>query len=527
MPEFTGHRDLRTYLRILWRWKLVFLFFVIAAPAVAYWIEHGKPKTYRSTALVGINQASVNTALISGGGSFSTSNVTAIAELVTTSPVAEAAAQLLASHPNPGAIASEVSASGDPVTNFLTISVVDQSPTRAAAIANAFAHAIAFNRRDAAISQINTAIRGIQAQLATLSRHDKATRPGLENQLSQLRAAKTTQGSEAALLQQATPSATPIGPHERRSIELALLIGVLLGLGAVVLAENADRRLRSPGDLEGMTELPTLAAIAPSAFSKKLVTRPEDDEAFNMLRTALTYFNLDRGLKSIVITSAGEKEGKTTIATRLALNVARAGQRVTLVDADLRRARVGPKLGVDASEGLGAVLAGDQHLADVLIPIPLEDAPGGRLTLVPAGDPQENPAALISSDAMMHVLKTLEARSDLVIIDTPAALAVSDPLPLMGLVSGVVLVARMNRSSRETIKRLQRIIVAAHGTLVGVVATGAPGGVGYDGYSPKHYSSRKPDRKSRFRRNEQPVSPPISLNGSSEGSESATVASSD
>jgi Mrp family chromosome partitioning ATPase len=85
-------------------------------------------------------------------------------------------------------------------------------------------------------------------------------------------------------------------------------------------------------------------------------------------------------------------------------------------------------------------------------------------------------------------LKGLEARSDLVIIDTPAALAVSDPLPLMGLVSGVVLVARMNKSSRVTIRRLQRIITAAHGTLVGVVATGAPAGAGYDHYSSKVYT---------------------------------------
>jgi capsular exopolysaccharide synthesis family protein len=230
-----------------------------------------------------------------------------------------------------------------------------------------------------------------------------------------------------------------------------------------------------------------------------------------MLRTAITYFNLDKGLQSIVITSAGEKEGKTTIATRLALNIARAGQRVVLVDADLRRAQVGPKFGLTASDGLGPVLAGKQHVSDALVPFPLEDAAGGRLSILPAGDTQDNPAALMSSDAMVHVLKGLEARSDLVIIDTPAALAVSDSLPLMGLASGVVLVARMNKSSRETIRRLQRMITAAHGTLLGVVATGAAAGAGYDHYSPTLYAKNGSRGRRLGRRRAKTDTPPAAV----------------
>jgi Mrp family chromosome partitioning ATPase len=93
----------------------------------------------------------------------------------------------------------------------------------------------------------------------------------------------------------------------------------------------------------------------------------------------------------------------------------------------------------------------------------------------------------MSSQAMEHVLRELENASDLVIIDTPAALAVSDPLPLMRSVSGVVLVARMNRSSRQTINRLQQIVESAHGKLLGVIATGTSVGPGYGHYYPKYY----------------------------------------
>jgi receptor protein-tyrosine kinase/non-specific protein-tyrosine kinase len=507
MPEFTGHRDLRAYIRILWRWKLLFLAFVVAVPIAAYLVERGKPNIYESSALVGINNATVNTALLGGGGSFSTSNVTAIAELVTTSPVARVAASLLHPPADPSTITGEVSASGDITTNFLTITAQDRSPARAAEIANAFAKAISLNRQDVAIGELHNAIVGIKAQLRHLSRTDTATRPSLEQQLSQLRAARSTQGSEAALLQPATPNPSPVGPHLRRAVELALLIGVLLGLGAVLLAENADRRLRTPDDLEGMTELPMLAAIAPSAFSGKLETSPGDDEAFQMLRTALMYFNVSRRLTSVMITSAGEKEGKTTIATRLALNLAHAGHRVLLVDADLRRAQVGPRFGIEAKAGFGAVLAGAWMLPTVLVNVPLEDPAEGSLTVLPAGPPPPNPAALLSSPDLARVLKELEAAADIVIIDTPAALAVSDPIPLMGLVSGVVLVARMNRSSRETTGRLRRMIESAGGTLVGVVATGVTSGQGYD-YSAKMYSPNGSHRGLRRRPKPDAVPPP-------------------
>jgi capsular exopolysaccharide synthesis family protein len=490
MPEFTGTKDLRSYVRMFLRWKWLFLFFVIAAPAAAYAIQSGKPKVYKSTALVGVNQETVNSALVSGGGSFSTANIQAVARLVTTTPVADIAASLMHPAANPNQILGEVSASGDTTTNFITISATDRSPTRAAGIANAFARAIGLNQQTAAVAQINSQISALEAQIAHLGSNDSGTKTQLQQQLSQLRAARYTQGNQAAVLQQATPSASPAGPHVRRSMEIALVIGLLLAFGAMSVAENMDRRLRTPEDLEHMTDLPLLAAIAPSAFSGDLHSAKEDEEAFHMLRTSLMYFNVEQPLESVLITSPGEKDGKTTVATRLAVATASAGLRVVLVDADLRRAQVSARLGLHPEAGLGAVIAGERSLSDALVEYRVNTEPDAtELRVLPAGPPPPNPAALISSEEMQRVLRELEADSDLVIIDTPAALAVSDPVPLMRNVSGVVLVARMNRSSRQTIRRLQRIVESAHGTLLGVVATGVSAGPGYEGYYPKYYYS--------------------------------------
>ncbi len=405
-------------------------------------------------------------------------------------------------------IVGNVSASADPTTNFITITANAGNPNQAAAIANAFAHALNVNEND------DTEPRSRPRSRTTRGRSRGSPH---EPELRVTTAAVAGRGNSPKAsangiteINPAVPNDTPTGPHPKRAAELGLVIGILLSFGALMLLDSLDRRLRSPDDLEEFTNLPLLAAIAPSAFARELETTPVDEEAFQTLRTSLTYFTVDKKVRSVLVTSPGEQEGKSTVAVRLALTCARAGLDVLLVDADLRRGGATAKLGLQPKLSLGLVLAEERPVETVLLDWPLGPDDTGRLRVLPAGPPPPNPAALLSSDAMRRLIQTLEDRADLVIIDTPAALAVSDAVPLMQRVSGIVLIARMNRSSRDTVRRLQKIIIAAHGNLLGAVATGVISGPGYERYTHTYYAPASAPQSRRGRRGRKDRSAPPS-----------------
>lgn len=479
--DSTGQQDLRTYLRIFWRWKFLFLGFVIVIPLGVYLLENSKPKIYQSSTLVQLQDVTQGVGV--SGGPVESGNLAAVARLVTTTPVIEVAAGIL--HQPPRSLA-EVSATADTNTGFITITTQDHDPARSAAVANAFAAALDRRQTEQANSVIDEQIRAVSRQLAATPRADPGERVSLTQQIAQLQALKGSSSARAEVIQTATPSMTPIAPETRRAVELALVIALLLGVGAVLLAENADRRLRTPEDVESLTGWPLLAAIPPTAFSPSQLEDPGDEEAFEMLRGALTYFNVERQLGRVAVISPMVGDGKTTVAVGLAFATARAGKRAILVDADLRRPQVCARLGLTATSGLGAVLAGEQALEDVMLEYPLEAPEGGRLLVVPAGSAPPNPAALLGSQAMYNVMEQLESQADLVVIDSVATLAVSDSLPLLRAASGCVAIVRMNRSSRAAVRRFQKTVTAAQGTVLGVVATGSPPAAG--GYAAYPYA---------------------------------------
>jgi capsular exopolysaccharide synthesis family protein len=259
-----------------------------------------------------------------------------------------------------------------------------------------------------------------------------------------------------------------------------VIVALLLAFGAVALAQGADRKIRDPSELEELTGKPLLSAVPRSAFGDE----PNDgaaEEAFQTLRASLTYFNVDREVKSVLITSPAQGDGKTTVATNLARAMARAGKDVILVDADLRRPQVAWRFHVPGAAGLGGVLVAETGLAQAFVE-PEADTLAGRLRVLPAGPPPPNPSELLSSQRMTRLLVKLMGMCDLVIVDSTPLLTVSDSLPLVEVVSGTVLIARVNETSKDAVKRLQNVIANAGGTLLGSVATGTAATALYGGY---------------------------------------------
>jgi capsular exopolysaccharide synthesis family protein len=474
--------DLRAYLAILWRRKWTFLACVVAIPVAVYLISSSAQKRYQSRVLLQIQAQAVDSSLFSGNAPTTSADQTlnATARLIATTGVAAEAAKRLRPRPaTPGALLGAISAKPDTDSGFITITATSPEPRRAADVANAFASAVVATRARKARSLIDAAIRQIENNLNDLSPSDDAGRLQLSQQLQRLRALRAAQGNNAQVVEPATPSSVPVSPHPARNTILAAILAVLLGAGLVLLLDRLDRRIRRPDDFEKLAGAPLLGIVPESAFPG---SRPNAVvlESFQTLRASLTYFNIDRQLKSVVVTSPLKGDGKTTVATNLALALARAGKDIVLVEADLRHPAIVARTGISVRGGLSAVLVGERNLEDALVEIDVET---GRLRVLPSGPVPPNPSELIASEAMSSVLDELSSQSDLVLIDTPPVLVVSDALPLFKQVSGIVLIGRINRTTRESMRRLRSVIGTAAGSVLGVVVTGAKSS-GLYGYGP-------------------------------------------
>ena len=486
-------RDLRFYLRLVWKRKWLLLAVVVLIPAVVYGISKALPKSYEATNTLQVQQTSVPSVLFSGGSS--TDSLEGTARLIETTAVARQAARRMGLPPSAaGELLGKISVSaqstlGGTNEQFLTITASDSRPVRAARIANAFAAGVSDERLKASIQDINRTIRLLSLQTSG-EEGSAATRNQLEDQLAQLRALRAAQETATKVIEPATAPSDPASPRPLRNTAVAFVLALLVAAALVPMIEQLDRRLRAPDELDELLDADTLATIPEEAFKGKR-DAPSVREAFQTLRATLTYFNVDRKLDTVMVTSAIHAEGKTTVTTNLALAMAEDGRDIILVDGDLRHPSVTERLGTGPSWGLDSVLLEDRDVDEAFLDLEVEGK--GRLRLLPAGGGAPNPAVLFGSERMQKLLDELSERAELVIIDTPPILTVSDAIPLLERVSGVVLVARMDYSTRDAVVRVAEVITAARGTLLGLVATGTQVGGLYGHYA--YYLPQDGERK--------------------------------
>jgi polysaccharide biosynthesis transport protein len=483
--------DLRAALRALWRRRWVFLGVLVSIPVAVLVISLLVPKTYEAESLIRTQGSTLE------APGLTDDTLTAIGEealLVNTEKIREAAAEELGGSSSQASSlsirAAPVTTSGGQDTDLLRLTAQAETASRAAAVANAYATAVDRVRTGERVDEIDRTIAGLRAQSdldADGGGSTAATTPDTQldiaSQLQVLRAGRAAAQQSTETVQDATPPSEPVSPKPARNTALAAVVSLLLALGSVVVMERLDRRVRNSDELEPLLDEPLLSVIPQAAFPGERPTPGAVREAFRTLAASLVYFNVDRPLSTVMISSPTKGDGKTTVAVHLAAALAQDGQDVALVDADMRHPQVAVRLGIDPPVGLSDVITRQSELRDALVEV---DAGDGRLRVLAAGSQPPNPSRLLSSQRMSTLLVTLSDEVDIVIVDTPPLLNVSDAVPLLESVSGTVLVARVGATTRDALERVRQVIDKARGSVLGAVATGAAG-VGLYGYGDAYY----------------------------------------
>ena len=321
--------------------------------------------------------------------------------------------------------------------------------------------AMAVSRNSVELSALKRDVESHRQLYQTLIDRNKET--GLETELK---------ATNVRIVERAEKPGAPFSPNRPRTYQLALLIGLALGIGLTLLFENFDNTVRTPEDVKAMN-LPFLGmipAVVPPAGAtapRPAALRQPDGpvaEAYRVVRTNLLFSTVGEGGRALVVTSTNPGEGKTTTAANLALSLAANGARVLVVDADLRRPTLHQHFGISKTPGLSDVIIGKRQISEAIL------TPRGKgFHVLPCGYVPPNPAELLGSQVMREIVGALKTRYDWVLIDTPPVLAMADTPVLCPYVDGVILVIASEASSRPAVQRAVDQLAGVGGSVIGAV----------------------------------------------------------
>lgn len=429
------------------RWPLVALAMVVGC-AAAFGAASLQSRRYRSDVglFVSARYSAVATDAIASayaGAQFTSAIVQSYVEIADSAAVLAPAIASLHLHETVADLAREVVASNPPNTVLINLSVTTGNPS------------------------------GAQRLAATIARNFIALVSKLEsgpNAASPVRVHVTSP---------ATFSSTPTSPSKKLDLALGLVMGSLVGLGVATALESVDDSVTTEDDISGLgltylAHVPLDSTASAGLLSLSSKTAAPRLEALRTLRTALNYVSVDSPPRCIVVASCEAGSGKSVTASTLAAVMAAEGRRVAVVEGDLRRPQLRSYMNARASEhGVADVLALGLDVANAMVPVDNPLGSRGSLDVLVAGHPVPDPSELLGSQRMRRILGDLKRAYDIVIVDAPPLLLVTDGAVLAAASDGVVLVVEYGRTPRHDLRRASATLQQVSARVLGVVVNKA------------------------------------------------------
>ncbi|MFQ5610863.1 MAG: polysaccharide biosynthesis tyrosine autokinase [Anaerolineae bacterium] len=525
--------ELRQYAKIIWRWWWLIALSTGIAAVTSYVASLQQPRIYKATTTLIVGQV-IQKANPTGQDFYTTERLAqSYAQVARRQPILQAAIESLGLQMSWQSLKERSNIQPLQGTQLLEISVLDNSPERAKAIADEVAHQLILQSPtspenqarqergtfvqaqlddlEARIAAAQARIKDLEAELATAFSARQIQ--DLQTEISNLQTLITgwqanyaellsfLEGGDSpnylAVIEPAQLPAVPVSPKVRLNVLLAAALGLALALGGVFLLEYLDDTIKSPDDLSeslGLTTLGAVSRIEGKDYQDKLITAGSPfspvAEAYRMLRGNIQFMTVDQPARSILVTSPTPTDGKSTTVANLGVVMAQADLKTIIVDTDLRRPVMHKIFGVPNLGGLTDLL----RSPGLEVNSQLKNTGIENLRVLTSGPLPPNPSEMLGSQRMAQLVERLEAVADVIIFDSPPTLAVSDAAALSNRVDGVILVTQAGRTRRDMTRRALKSLQQVGANILGGVLNRVPSRRGgYYYYQYHHYYARNGD----------------------------------
>jgi tyrosine-protein kinase len=488
---------LRDYLRVLARYRVAIAVITVLGGVAGFLTARSHTPTYNASATVSIQDPQQNLSLAGLTPSLGQQPfdlATQAQETLTRPSVMLAARRALHTGVPVGALSTAVAGQVTP-GGLLQITGTASDPTFAARLANAVAGVVVSQNNQAAQALYRADANAVAGEIARY--HGGQANVGLQTlQQQQARLATLSHVAQTAQLSEAaTPSTTPSSPDTVRSTLIGLALGLLVAIAAAFLRDTLDRRLRTPREVDSSFRLPVLGHVGKQTMGSvahaRNGSRNGQDlelERFRILSRNLELLDHDRPPRSVLVTSTVAGEGKTTVASSLAIAIAASGKRTLLVDCDLRRPALASRLGIEPAPGISEYLLGSASPEEILRRLDFATTPianrngassnghaagaGKMLVCIPAGAATAQAAELLGSRRFADFIEQVSSTYDAVVIDSAPLLPVADTLDIVPHVDAVLVCAQESRTTRTQAAAARATLDRFPDRPAGVVITG-------------------------------------------------------